>query len=180
MPIAEGDAQQALVDLVPQPPRFRCLCGFEIEHGWEPLAVTTALDAVAEHVRFDCPKVQRAAPPKWPGAAEKMTLGELEALAERYGKAVSTIKEAQALFAGPVSAPAASTAPAGSLVAGVIVQPLAPGGLPPRPPTRFVDAEAAADLQAFHQSQERQRLVEQNRDNPANFPPGIANAMRGG
>lgn len=44
----------------------------------------------------------RARPPQ--PDFSRMTLGDLEALAERYGKAVATIKEAQALFGGPTSA----------------------------------------------------------------------------
>jgi hypothetical protein len=87
-----------------------------------------------------------------------MTLGEFEELASRFGAAVSVFKEAQALLGAPVSVTQNAPTPV----------------MPARPPSRL-DPEAAAELEAFRASQERARLLAQD---PANFPPGIANAMR--
>jgi hypothetical protein len=90
-----------------------------------------------------------------------MTLGEFEELASRFSAALGVFKEAQSLLGAPVETR----------------QPAVPAP-PPRPPSRL-DPEAQAELDAFHRSAERQRLIAQNREDPSNFPPVIANAMRG-
>jgi len=83
-----------------------------------------------------------------------MTLGEFEELAARFGAALSVFKEAQALL-GAQATPAAPTAPVA------------------RPPTRFNDPDAEAELRAVQARREAARA------NPAEYPPAIAASMRG-
>lgn len=157
-------SEDAAVDQSPKKQSYLCDCGERIF----AVADQALMNRVVAHARSDCQKARGAT--LTPAQVNALTLGELESMAARFGAAVATIKEAQALLGAPAAAPVSvvSTAPAAAPVSRI----------PERPPSR-IDPEAQQELDAFRMSQERNRLVAQNRDDPGNFPGPIANAMRG-
>ncbi len=98
-----------------------------------------------------------------PDEMSKLTLGELEWIAQRFSAAIATIKEAQALLGAPMHGHHAPV--------GVLAQ-LSPVELPPRPvnapaaqPTR-ISPEAQAELDAWRNSAARAKLMDQFKQTP--------------
>ena len=97
---------------------------------------------------------------------ERITLGELELIAERFSKAIATIKEAQSLLGIQAAAPAPQPAQPSLIIApdNGAIPTRAPPGTPP---------EMTAEEQMLRDALRAKRVT------PADMPPRIAAAMNG-
>lgn len=90
-----------------------------------------------------------------PDEIGKLTLEDVEAIAQRFSRAVATIREAQALLGGQQTP---------AIVAPVLAGPVFAGNPAPHAPPSRVTPEQQKALDDWRHSPARQKLLEQFKD----------------
>ncbi len=97
-----------------------------------------------------------------PEDIDKLTIGEVRAIATQAGEALEKFRAVQMALGVPVAA----------------VAPVAPPTPAPADENAHLSPAQRAFLNDPARLAERQQLLDQNRNNPDNFPEDIAQAMR--